>query len=130
MNKIPPRGFAIVGTVLVFCVVIILTAAATSLRLANQLGQGTEARQREDAQRLAEGCAETALQSLREDPAYAGNESIAIGTETWAVRPVLSGAVTTIQTEATVDGHPYRIKIELDDLETVHVTSWSHVVDF
>lgn len=125
-----PKGFAIVGTVLVLCVVIILVAAATALRLANQLGSGTETRQWTDAQRLAEACAEVALQSMREDSAYAGNETVAIGADTCTVRPVLAGAVTTIQTEATVDGHPYRIEIELDDVETVNVTSWSHVTAF
>lgn len=126
-----PRGFAIVGTVLVLCVVIILVAAATALRLASQLSSGTELRQWSDAQRLAEGCAEVALQSLRADPAYAGNENVTIGSNSCTIRPVVTaGAVTTIQTEATVSGHPYRIEIELDDVETVHVTSWKHVTAF
>lgn len=129
MNK--PRGFAIVSTVLVLCIVIILLAAGTALRLANELGQGTDTQRWNEAQRLAEGCAETALMEIRRDPAYAGNETVSFGADTCTIRPVLLIAgITVIQTEATVDGHPYRLEIELDDADAVNVTSWAHVTVF
>lgn len=124
------RGFAIVATVLVLCIVIVIVAAATALRLAGQLGQGTETRHWNDARMLAESCMESALQSLREDDAYAGNETLVIGSDACAIRPVLTGAMTTIQTEATVNGHPYRIQVVIDDVATVNVVSWTHVTAF
>lgn len=125
-----PRGFAIVGTVLVLCIVLILVASATALRLAGQLGQGEETRDWQTARLLAEGCADTALAELQRDEGYGGNETVTIGSGTCTIRPVLtSGGVTTIQTEATVDGHPYRIEIDVN-ADTTDVSSWAHVAGF
>lgn len=131
MNNPTPRGYAIVSTVLVLCVVIIVLAGATAVRLSGQLTQGTAVVAVHDAERAAEACVETALQRLRTDAAYDGDETVTVGPNVCDILPIVTaGGVTTIQTEATVDGHPYRIEVELDDLETVHVSSWSHVTAF
>lgn len=131
MNNRPQNGYAIVATVLVLCVVIIVLAGATALRLAGQLTQGTSTRAQDDAKRAAEACAETAIQELRVSASYAGNKTVTVGSNACTIKPITTvSSVTTIKTEATVSGHPYRIEVKIDDLSTMHVSSWKHVTDF
>ena len=123
------RGYALVVSVLIFSTVLMLIGASATLNLIRSREQDTGAEAWTTAEWLAEGCAETALQALREDASYAGNETVTVGSQTCTIRPLNAGVPTTIETEATVNSRPYRIRI-LVDPSTFDITSWEHVVSF
>ena len=123
------RGYALVISVLVLGTMLLSIAAATAFSLSRtQLReQGWESGMR--AQSLAEGCAEYAILQLRLDGTYAGNEEIEIQGEPCTVRPILLGASTTIETEATVDNRVYRLRVEVEPTDIV-IESWKRVITF
>ena len=118
------------SSVMILSIVLLLISSATALSTQGYAEQDVDIEQWMTAKHLAEGCANTALQRIRDTSNYAGNESVTIGLETCTIHPILTGVTTTIQTEATVAGHPYRLEIELDNTTDLNVLSWMHVTSF
>lgn len=82
---------------------------------------------------LAEACFNQALLALTENPAYGGNETVAVDTDSCAIRPILFGTPAlgqiTIETralfnDATTD---LRIVIKASDHSII---SWEEVPNF
>ncbi len=86
------------------------------------------------AQALAEACAETALDSLREDPEYAGGETVVIEQDNCQVVSVLfSDPQYVIFTQASVEGVVRKVIVNAQrDEETpaMQITSWQNVPNF
>ena len=125
-----PRGFTLVISVLVLSTIMLMIAIAAARGLTGELAGGFAVEQEIRAQSLAEGCAESALNALREDHGYAGNETLTIGTGTCTIRPILFGATTTVETAAIVNNHPYRLRIVISNLSPFTISSWERVSVF
>ncbi len=123
-------GFAIISSVMILSIILLLISSATAISVQGYLQQDQEIEQWMIAQRLSEGCMEMVLQQLREDSTYNGNETLTIGTESCTIRPLIGGGTTTIQTEATISGHLYRLEVELDNTTDMNILSWKHVGAF
>lgn len=105
-------GYTLIMSVLLVSAVLILLATSTAWRLLGHHQSGHSLTAHLKAKGLAEGCMETALLHLREDPTYAGDETITIGSGSCAIRPIASGDPFLIQTEASVDGRVYNLEAE------------------
>lgn len=125
----PRNGFILIISVLVLSAVIAVIAAAAAFGLAGSQLRGVELDASSDAKALAEGCAEAALFARRNDDTYAGNETIAIGTGSCTIRPILVGPSLVIETQATANTRVYRLRVEVD-VATFTISNWQRVASF
>ncbi len=127
------EGFVVLTATLVVMAVGV-TIAATLLLLG--IGSGRTSLSIEHsarAQHLANACAEYALAQLRLDDSYAGNESIAIGSESCFIEtPGGSGdSDRGVQVYATVVGVTRRVEITgLGVTSTPSITRWEEVASY
>lgn len=83
------------------------------------------------AEQAANACAETAIDRLGRDGAYAGNEDIQISASVSChIRPVIFASTWTIQTTATVKGRVANYQIILNGRSPVDILSWQKVQNF
>ena len=86
------------------------------------------------AQALAQSCAEIALQKLRDNQNYAGNETLSFGAQGSCDVLLVQGVGETnriIQTRGSMDGKVSKIEVVVADLSpSVLVSSWQEVADF
>ncbi len=128
MNK--RSGFILVVSVLVLSTVIISIAIASAFGLAGSQNRFVGIETGLDAQALAESCADIALLKLKLNNNYLGNEVITIGSQSCTIQPVIAGPPAEIETEATVNGRPYRLHIEISDLAAFTISQWQRVSAF
>lgn len=90
--------------------------------------------ERYQATALAHSCAEIALNKLKLNLAYGGNETITINGYTCQINAISgSGSNTsrTIQTLSTVDSVTRKMLVQVAQLNpTTTITSWQEVADF
>ncbi|MBU1159761.1 hypothetical protein KKD04_01075 [Patescibacteria group bacterium] len=97
----------------------------TKMVLAEQLSSKSRA--------LAEACAEYALQQLKNDSNYSGNESIIIdGSDSCDILPIeTSGSDKIVKTQSAVSGYTRKIKINVIQINPEMFTSyWNEVPNF
>jgi type II secretory pathway pseudopilin PulG len=123
-------GFTLIITVVLVATILLLLSATVAQGLLGQQQGLTSLDASTDAKGAAEGCAEYALLQLKLDPAYAGNETRAIGSVSCTIRPIISGPPTVIETEAEASGRPYRLRVELSSMDPLTVQSWGRVSAF
>jgi len=128
------QGYVLLLSV-IFLSVIAVVIAGSFLLLGLAHGQTNFALQQSaQARGLAEACAETALDNLRQNPGYAGNETLSITTDgSCNILPIsFSDPTYTIQTNATV-GQAVKNLIITAEPQTagdgsstlMHVDSWA-----
>ena len=82
---------------------------------------------------LASACAEEGLRKLREDPAYAGNETINLDGSSCLILPIETGegGVLILKTSSNYEGYPRRLRIEIGQVSPqIRINSWQEVADF
>lgn len=81
---------------------------------------------------LADACAEYALDQLRQNYSYAGNESLNFTTGNCDILPVLqNGLVRTLQTRGMVDTASRQVAVEITgNSPQLTLGSWQEVADF
>lgn len=88
------------------------------------------------AQNVANGCAEVALQKLRDNPSYAGNETITFPAgESCTIKPILGTGTTNrvIQAQGYSVGQlaTKRTEVRVATVAShMELTSWQEVTDF
>ena len=82
---------------------------------------------------LASACGEQALMNLKDDPDYAGNETINLGSDQCQILPIvnLGGQARIIQVSSSIGGATKKNRISVGKINpTINVTSWQVVVEF
>lgn len=89
--------------------------------------------QSKEARALADACAEKALNALRLDPDYGGNEIFTLGNGNCSILPVISAGRNkrTIQTVGAVGTIVRKVKVEVGQMSPqIGLNSWQEVSDF
>ena len=127
------QGIVIMLGILILGAVGIAISVASILSGINQsLTSGVEIESAQ-ARALANACAEVALNKLRLQPSYAGNETIAIDNDVCQIRPVLNSGTSTptIQTQATKRSSTKRVQIIISARNPrIQLGSWTEVADY
>jgi len=119
--------------------VILLGAGILVALLSLSLGVGTGTKmiwQRVGAEKssfLAIACAEEALESLWQDPAYIGNEILTFDEGLCGILPVEQGVgdERTIKTYGTISNTTRRLKLTINTITPqIEISKWEEVADF
>ncbi len=79
---------------------------------------------------LAEACVETALLNLASNKAYAGNETVSIGTGTCSILPIETlGSQKIIKTSASTNSSTVNLKVTTN-IEPISIVSWEELAGF
>lgn len=123
---------ALVSVLIVGIVALSITTSVILLGLGSSR-TGFVLEQTEQARGLATACAERALDKLRKDLNYTGNETITLGQGSCQIRPVLGSGNTnrTIETTGTVGTIVKKVKVIIAQVTPqTQLTSWQEVNDF
>ena len=134
MNK----GYVALMSVLVISAVG--TVVAVSLLTVGTISQNTifTVQKERSAESLSQACVNVALEKIRLDAEYAGDEVISFGINQCDILPIdINGETYTIRTTGLVDTIVRKsraVVVRTEDVETFVVTlaleSWSDVMDF
>ncbi|MFH1956382.1 MAG: hypothetical protein ABIJ28_01930 [Patescibacteria group bacterium] len=129
MNKgyIALISVLIIQALILAIIIGIFLRSNTEIKLA--LGEQLSGKSRA----LAEACAEYALQQLKNNSNYSGNESIIIdGNDSCDILPIeTSGSDKIVKTQSAVSGYTRKIKINVIQINPEMFTSyWNEVPDF
>lgn len=117
----------IIGTVATAIVASLLFLGSTSSDISLAVQQSTE------AMALAQGCAEYALQTLRENPAYLGDQTVSLGSGQCEILPVGGTGNTNrlLCAEGRVGQNYRRLEIIVQEvLPQTKIYSWQEVSVF
>ena len=79
---------------------------------------------------LAEACIENARIKIAADAAYAGGETVAIGSESCTIMSVTTaGTIKTIKSTASVMGTTTNLQVAVDG-QSLAIISWSELATF
>jgi len=122
-------GYVLLVSAMIIGLMLIGLAVAATRTLISERASTTVIEREDDARSLAEGCAEHALLKLRNNVNYTGNETVTINGQTCTVKPLLTTPYR-LQTEATVNGQPYRLQVTLSSLSPLTISAWQRVTAF
>lgn len=89
--------------------------------------------QSNQAKALANACSEKALESLRENVNYAGNETVNLGQGSCQIFAVLGSGNTnrTVEASGTVNSITRKVQVDIAVVSPqIQLTDWQEVVDF
>jgi hypothetical protein len=128
-------GFIVLMSVILLCAIgVAIATSLVLLGLNNSLSNfGFNQSQRADF--LASACVEQALDLLRLDAGYAGNETVAIGSDSCQILPVVQNdSVYTIQAQSSIEGTLRRVEIFAQRAEGppafMQINAWQAKGDF
>jgi hypothetical protein len=118
-----PRGYVLLLTV-IFLSVIAATIVGSLLLLGLAHSQtGLALQQADQARYFSQACAETALDNLRQNSSYAGDQTLAVGGGSCQIAPItFSSPDYNIQTQAAVGPAVYNLLVEAQ-LQTTSTSS-------
>lgn len=126
------RGFAVLFSVIVMGAI----GTAISVMLLVQSVQSNKnslsSVHAAQTQHMADTCAEYALNALRANQSYGGNEIVTIGSQNCSILPLEgSGQVRTIKTQSTVGSSTRRVRvITSQTTPSIIVSEWRELADF
>jgi len=126
------RGYVMLLSVLVVGAVAIAVAVSLVLLGVDFSRSGFAIEQSSAAKGLANACAETALEQIRESPSFSGVATLALGDGTCTYTVIVgSGQNRTVNASGTVGTVVRKVKITLDTITPkINITSWQEVADF
>ena|SRR3989338_4272723 len=125
------RGAALIISVLILSSIMLSAIIFGSQSFRNETDAATALLNKKAAEAAATSCMEEALYRLGSNAAYAGNESLVIGSTQCAVRPILSGGgAWTLETEAVAFGTNGRLRVVLSSRFPLVITSWESLARF
>jgi Flp pilus assembly protein TadG len=125
------KGYITLMSVLV--VGAIGVAVATSLLLLGTSISRTSFAQEQsnNARFLANTCADEALGTIRRNTSFSGYGTITIGTDSCSYNVVNTGGNNrTVTASSTVSTNVRKVKVLVDSVSPVLITSWQEVPDF
>lgn len=133
VNNKGEKGFAALITAIVLSCILI--TAAVTLNLSGFFTRSAllDAEYKERSSALSEACADVALLKLAGNATYAGNETIAIGTDTCQIRPTKLGVPVagqdTVETRAVFNEATTNLQI-IVTASDLSVQSWNELPSF
>ena len=126
-------GFVALITAIVLTVVLLLIATTLNLSGFFTRSSAMSAEYKERSASAAEACADRAMLKLAGNPAYAGGETISLGTDSCEIRPILpdspSAGKTTIETRAVFNESATNLRIVIVNSDK-SVISWDEIENF
>lgn len=116
----------IIGAIAVAVVVSLLLFGISSVQSGEAVEQSARARY------MADACAEYALEQLREDPSYAGEENLEIGSGSCEILPTetLSDGVVVIKSMGSDGDAVRKVRVVTNHLRpSVSVSIWEEVAE-
>jgi len=126
------RGYAMLLSVLVVGAVAIAIAVSLVLWGVGFSRSGFAIEQSNVAKGLANACAETALEQIRESSSFSGTATVAIGDGNCTYTVIAgSGQNRTVNVSGAVGTVVRKVKITLDTITPkINITLWQEVADF
>lgn len=124
------RAYVTLLAVIVLSSVAVVMVTASLLISTENLQANGRVRTALEAKALAESCGEIALNKLKINTSYTGNESITLSFGSCQIQTITGAGNTnrTIQTLATKDGITKRLTIVVQTVNpTTIITSWQEV---
>lgn len=117
----------IIGTVATSIAIFLILMGTDVYRTTANLGDSALAKT------LADACAEKALNSLKDDINYAGNETVTFNKGSCIILPIINqeSQTPTIESSATVSSTIRKVKVIASQITPqVEIQSWQEVADF
>lgn len=131
--SVKKHGFVTLTSVLILGVVA-LAVTTTILTVSTDLIINSETIvQSDQSKALADTCAELALNELKKDTGYTGNQTLNLGEGSCEILTVQGSGNTTrtIQAEGNIEGVIRRVVVEVDQVNPdTQISSWQEVADF
>lgn len=125
------KGAALLISTLVLGVLLLSFAIVGIQGFIVETGALTSLMHKKNSEALASSCIEIALFRLASDENYAGNETIALGSESCTIRPIrLEGMDRIIETEAVFANHATRLRILVTGQPPMTILGWEEAGSF
>lgn len=126
------KGYAALMGVLILGLVIALLVPALLINSTDNFKISESITNSNQALVQTESCAEIALEKLRQNNSYSGNETISLSTGTCTIRPISgSGQTKTIELSSNVNSYTRKVRIITSQLTPlILVSSWQDISDF
>lgn len=132
IRKNKQKGFvALIGVLIVSAIGLTVSVSLISLGLSSSQTSFVNFRGSQ-AVVLANSCAESALQEIRDSNSYIGTNTYNLGSGSCTFTVTSNGAQNrTIQSEGRVDSLRSRIIVTIDAINPdINITGWQEVADF
>ena len=127
------RGVITLLAVLVVGAIGMAVSVSALLASINEAKTGVSETESAKARGIANACAERALNALRSNLNYLGNETLSLGDGSCAILPVLNPGTPspTINVQGTVGSASRKIQILISSTQpSIQLASWKEVGDF
>lgn len=123
-------GIIAISAVLIVGSIVLVAAVGITTRtiIDGQMSMSEE--HSKQALAAATSCMELALSKISDNSAYAGNETITVGTNSCTIAAVVSnGTARTIKTSSTIGGHTRRLSVYIANVTSspLQVSTWQEV---
>jgi len=121
-------GFVALTSVLLLSSIALLVSLVAVGNMVLALRDSVGAADGSRAHALAVGCADVALLRLKVNSGYTGNEVVPVDSLTCHISALTeNGDARTIYADATVNDAVSRVKVEVSDVNTLTVSSWTEI---
>lgn len=127
------HGFIALTSILIIGSLVLLISIGLSARSISETKIALSQQLSNRALALADACAEYALNELKADLNYPGNESIIIdGSDSCDILPIeTSGSDKIVKTRSIISGYAKKIRITVSQTSPeILISSWIEVPDF
>lgn len=131
-DKIQKRGFTTITSVIILMIATVLIITSTILISTDSFVSSYNSLASIEARALAHSCAEIALNKLKLDDTYAGNETLSFGGESCHILPTAGTGNTdrAISTYAIVRDVTRKVDVSINTVNpTTVIASWNEVAD-
>lgn len=119
------KGATLLITVIILMTIMVSFAVVGSRAYINQLTTDTSTINKKRADALADACVDEAIYQLGTNGLYTGNETIVVGAESCAIRPIISsGGTWTIEVQGSVGGVTSRGRVTLGSRVPPTISAW------
>lgn len=123
-----PRGSILLTSILILGAVLLSATLTISNSLIENSAQQSSHENKTQAEALANACLEHAINALALDAAYAGNETVTLGTLSCAVLPIqVQGSTYTLSGRATVSNQTVTMAATLSARAPPTISSWQEI---
>lgn len=133
VNNTQERGIiTMMGVLIVGAVGIAISVSSLLLAIGATRTSMTEIESAQ-ARALANACMERALNALRENPSYTGNDSLSLGSGTCQILPVVNpgSSTPTIKTTGIVRDVTRKVQVVIGAMQPrIQISSWKEIADF
>lgn len=126
------KGYVVIYSVIITGAIVMGIIFSGSWISVNSIKSSRVLADSKQSKAMADACAETALQKIRDDVNYSGSGNLNIGVNACSYTVFNQGTENRlIQASASVDGSISKIKILIDTINPrINVISWQEAADF